>query len=309
MVDDYAAAGTTWHGLPLVRGADLDAGAVVIHCATSISPLSAHRMLAQRGATIIGYAELCRCYPQLSLPRFVAETRADVAANPERWHDLASALADQTSRTLLDQLLTFRLSGDYTGMEGCSVCFGEQYFDAVVQVGPETVFVDCGGFDGDTSAEFIRRYPRFSRIWLFEPSQRNFASAQRRLGHLASVTLVPLGVSDRAETLCFDDVSGSASTISGAGATRIDVVPIDSYIDTPVSFIKMDLEGWEMRALAGAAQHIRNDHPTLAIAVYHHPADFWKVHRFVTGIRNDYTIYLRHYSEGWSETVMYFIPR
>jgi hypothetical protein len=126
---------------------------------------------------------------------------------------------------------------------------------------------------------------------------------------VALVTLVPLGVSDRAESLCFDDVSGSASAISGTGATRIDVVPIDAHIDTPVSFIKMDLEGWEMRALAGAAQHIRADHPTLAISVYHHPADFWKVHQFVTGLRSDYAIYLRHYSEGWSETVMYFIPR
>jgi hypothetical protein len=26
------------------------------------------------------------------------------------------------------------------------------------------------------------------------------------------------------------------------------------------------------------------------------------------GLRSDYQVLLRHYTEGWSETVMYFIP-
>jgi hypothetical protein len=70
----------------------------------------------------------------------------------------------------------------------------------------------------------------------------------------------------------------------------------------------MDLEGWELRALNGAKRHIVEDHPKLAVAVYHDAPDFWRAREYVANLRTDYTIYLRHYSEGWSETVMYFIP-
>jgi hypothetical protein len=71
----------------------------------------------------------------------------------------------------------------------------------------------------------------------------------------------------------------------------------------------MDLEGWELNALRGASRHIREDHPKLAISVYHHPSDFWRIPEYVLGLRGAYDVHLRHYSEGWSETVMYFIPR
>ena len=88
----------------------------------------------------------------------------------------------------------------------------------------------------------------------------------------------------------------------------IQAVSIDEYIAARVTYIKMDLEGWETQALAGARRHITVDHPKLAISVYHDAADFWKVPEYVLSLRDDYDVYLRHYSEGWSETVMYFIP-
>ena len=46
----------------------------------------------------------------------------------------------------------------------------------------------------------------------------------------------------------------------------------------------------------------------LAIAVYHDIVDFWRIPEYVLSLRPNYQIYLRHYTEGWSETVMYFVP-
>jgi hypothetical protein len=86
-------------------------------------------------------------------------------------------------------------------------------------------------------------------------------------------------------------------------------VLLKAYTPEYGDFIKMDLEGWELKALQGAVRHIREDHPKLAIAVYHHPSDFWRIPEFILSIRDDYDLYLRHYTEGWSETVMYFVPR
>jgi len=77
-------------------------------------------------------------------------------------------------------------------------------------------------------------------------------------------------------------------------------------VEEPVTFIKMDLEGWEMKALAGAKRHIATNRPKLALAVYHKAADFRLIHDFVSSFNHGYKIYLRHYTQGWSETVMFF---
>jgi hypothetical protein len=69
----------------------------------------------------------------------------------------------------------------------------------------------------------------------------------------------------------------------------------------------MDLEGWEMKALEGSRNHISRDRPKLAIAVYHDAPDFRLVHQFVGEFKHNYKCYLRHYTQGWSETVMFFV--
>lgn len=84
---------------------------------------------------------------------------------------------------------------------------------------------------------------------------------------------------------------------------------MDSLIEEKVSFVKMDIEGAEAIALKGAKNHILNDHPKLAICCYHKPEDLWKIPEQVMAIRNDYRLYLRHYTDGLHESVMYFIPK
>ena len=71
----------------------------------------------------------------------------------------------------------------------------------------------------------------------------------------------------------------------------------------------MDIEGGELSALSGAHQTILDHHPRLAIAVYHGADQLWQIHSAVLSIREDYDIYIRHYTESIYETVMFFIPR
>jgi len=126
--------------------------------------------------------------------------------------------------------------------------------------------------------------------------------------HLHGVTYHPLGLFDRNTTLSFSSGDGSASHISEEGNVKIEVATLDSVVNEPVTFIKLDLEGAEIAALTGMKQHIQDDHPKLAVAVYHYPSDFWKIPEYILSLRNDYRIYLRHYTEGWAETIMFFIP-
>ena len=70
----------------------------------------------------------------------------------------------------------------------------------------------------------------------------------------------------------------------------------------------MDIEGWEMNALKGAEKLIATSKPKLAICVYHKHNDIIELYEYIKSINSDYKVYLRHYTEGVVETVMYFIP-
>lgn len=310
VVDDFAEAGTVWCGKPVVKGTDVPAGSIIVNCSLSISPVSAARRLESLDvAGVLALTDLCRALPdRVRLPEFVRATREDLGRNEARWRRLSDAFADEQSRQVLDDLLGFRVTGDYSRMTAYSVRLRDQYFEDFVGFGAGEVFVDAGGFDGDTTEEFCRRCPDYRQVFLFEPSAHNMEKARVRLAGLHSISFIESALSDAAGCLSFIPDAGSASSVSGSGSCRIQATTLDIQVQETVSFIKMDLEGWELKALEGARRHLLEDHPKLAIAVYHHPSDFWRIFEFVTALRPDYRVYLRHYTEGWSETVMYFVP-
>jgi FkbM family methyltransferase len=309
LVDDSAPSGTMWNGLPVVGTEALPMGAIVANCSSAIRPVSAHaRIEAKSGVRVVAYSDLVREDARLPLAAFVASTRADLLANAGRWRELELRLRDEASRRVLESIVLYRMTGDYGHMSGFSVRFDEQYFDPITRIADSRVFVDCGGYDGDTVRGYVGRVRDYKRVYMFEPSPENVAAARGRLQSMRQIEIIPAAVSDSAGTLAFDPGAGSASRVADSGGIKVDVVTIDEAVDEPVDFIKMDLEGWERHALVGARRHIVSDHPKLAIAVYHRPDDFWSIPEYVLGLRPDYDLYLRHYSEGWSETVMYFIP-
>lgn len=311
VLDDGAAPGTQWAGLPLVRGEALPPGAEVVHCASSIAPVSAARRIeALTGRPATSLADLAREVDGVPLPGFVREMRDELAAHADFWDALPDRLADADSRRVLADLRRFRESGDWRAMQAHRVRIEEQYFEAFLDLRPGDWFVDAGGFDGATTADFFAYCPQAGGAWFFEPSPSNMALARERLPLelQARMRFMPVGLADRACELRFDSRAGSASMVSDSGDLVLPMDTLDALVDTPVHLIKMDLEGGELAALQGARRHIAEDHPTLAIACYHAAADLRRITDFVLGIRSDYALRLRHYTEGWSETVLFFLP-
>ena len=119
------------------------------------------------------------------------------------------------------------------------------------------------------------------------------------------------GASDKCGSL-YTIGSGNGSHLgdSGQEIDKVDVVALDEDIDERVTFIKMDIEGAEKAALQGCQKHILEDAPRLAICVYHKLGDVWWVPQYVKSLNPGYKFYLRHhYPYGYSETVMYCLPR
>ena len=86
-------------------------------------------------------------------------------------------------------------------------------------------------------------------------------------------------------------------------------IPIDGALRglTP-TFLKMDIEGMEPRALRGAAETIRAYHPQLAICVYHSLPHLWEIPLYIKSLYGGYRLFLRSYQYMGLETVVYAFP-
>ena len=122
------------------------------------------------------------------------------------------------------------------------------------------------------------------------------------------ITIHTLGLGSRSETVRFHSNLGSASRESEFGTSTISMQTLDSLRIHNPTFIKMDIEGGEVAALLGATTTIRMHEPRLAVSVYHRYDDLRRIPEIVDLSGVSYRIYLRHYTEGTDETVMFFIP-
>ena len=78
-------------------------------------------------------------------------------------------------------------------------------------------------------------------------------------------------------------------------------------VEIDITFIKMDIEGAEYKALQGAEQIIRENKPNLAICLYHKPEDVFEIPQLILNYRPDYRFLVRHYWLREYETVLYAV--
>jgi FkbM family methyltransferase len=89
---------------------------------------------------------------------------------------------------------------------------------------------------------------------------------------------------------------------------RLDTLVEQGLVER-VDFIKMDVEGSEIDALAGAVESIRRFRPKLAISLYHKKSDFRDIPLFIQSILPDYRFHLDHYTIHHEETVLFGVAR
>ena len=134
----------------------------------------------------------------------------------------------------------------------------KQYFDLpYLEKDAEEVFVDAGAFDGETSVNFCRYYNgEYKEIIAFEPDNNNIIKLNNNIekNDLKKCTLVPVGLWDKKMTLSFESIGNGSSMVSENGLQVVNVDRLDDLVssDTKISFIKMDLEGSEYKALLGS---------------------------------------------------------
>lgn len=236
----------------------------------------------------------------------------DLKKNIDRYDKVYAMLGDDISRMVFTHLIQFRLVPDLQFVRKAYDANNAQYFDKdIVSYGKDEVFVDCGGFIGDTSEEYIRHNPNYKRIYIYEPSDDNIAACRTNLAKYSNITIRNCGVGEKNEFLSISNNKASSSFIGdNQGDNKIEIISLDSDIKEKVSFIKMDIVGFEIQGLLGAKNHIKNDTPKLAVCTYHILSDMWEIPLLIHSINPNYTYYFRHYmpDQNW-KTVVYAIPK
>ena len=170
--------------------------------------------------------------------------------------------------------------------------------------------INCGAYDGDTVRQLVARHGKLDALACFEPELSNFLklATYLRKGIPVSDTIAafPCGVLDENTTLRFEQGNSTISQISSEGSTTITCLRIDDALPGfAPTFINMDVEGVELKALQGAENLIRETQPDLAICVYHSPNDIWEIPLYLEDLDCSYRFYLRNYTGTTSETVLY----
>ncbi len=190
----------------------------------------------------------------------------------------------------------------------------EQYFDKVVKFEKEETFIDGGVLDLSATLELFERCKKNSvkkiKSIAFEPDSISYERCEKIKSEYPDydIELLKYGLYSKNTTLKFMAEGTGASCISDEGTVSIDVVALDKVIDEKVTFIKMDIEGAELEALKGASETIKKYRPKLAICLYHKPEDIIDIPMYIKSLVPEYKLYIRHYSSGECETVLYAIP-
>ncbi len=72
-----------------------------------------------------------------------------------------------------------------------------------------------------------------------------------------------------------------------------------------VSYIELDIEGSELRALHGAEKTLRRCRPALAIALYHRLQDLVDIPEYLAGLDVGYRLLLGRFTIHAEETILF----
>jgi FkbM family methyltransferase len=197
----------------------------------------------------------------------------------------------------------------------CDV-FGEQraeiYGDATRGVHQGDVVLDCGAhFGGFVMTALGRGAAKVIAIDIAPETIEALRRTFRAEIAAGRVVVYGKGLWDREGEMKLQRSSKAWTDYVGTkGSDSVRVTTIDKIVAElalpRVDFIKMDIEGAERNALAGAQQTLAKHRPRMAIAAYHRPDDLTVLPASVLAAEPAYGVCVSDAELGWGYTTLFF---
>ena len=247
----------------------------------------------------------------------LADWGPTILARASEFAALEQRLADPYSAETLHSVLTFHLTCNPEWHLNVSRPYPSLYFRSGLFSFTDTEkFVDCGASIGESTSGLIGvTQGRFKHSWMIEPDRFNVETLKKFQRKYArsdiekKLSLHPVAVGESVAEVPFRHQGGHGGSVavsSDGTLESVNMQPIDNIIDDAPTFIKMDIEGFELPALRGSVKAIQASEPKLAISAYHRATDLLDLPNYIDEIAPGYTIGLRHHTEDRWDTCLYF---
>ena len=264
---------------------------------------------------IAHFGHLAWKYPEGLLPHYSLDLPSNLIPKKTRILEGFSLFHDLTSLRYFVDHVEWRLALDFNLLPR-PVSQTIYFHESFLRENPEEFLIDGGAFTGDTLKSFLEGFGRngFYQALCFEPDPRNFETLREAAVSLASekglIQVYPYALGDVVAKIRVETSGGPSSRV-GFGETTISCRMIDEFAteDLSPSFIKLDIEGYELPALRGALETIRKNKPVLAVSAYHKQDDLWELPLNIHTMQPEYEFRLApHVADGW-DLVLYAASR
>ncbi|MDH6149724.1 MULTISPECIES: FkbM family methyltransferase [Paraburkholderia] len=268
------------------------------------------------GMPIHDLVELLAAYDCPGVYEPVLQYRARTKERADDWLAFAESLEDERSRETLYASLLQRLEFNRYVLDSVMVSPSDEYFGVsraqseTFTIGTREHLVDCGAHTGTVVAKLLGATDwKVASVHAFEPDAKNYEALNNLMPYpLSFMHAHRCAVSDRSETLRFHETGTMGSHVSSSGGVEVPCVTLDDVVED-ATFIKMDVEGFEARALRGAAHLIARAKPRMAIASYHYATDLLDVADTLREIVPGHRLRVRQHYSYFYDTIIYASPR
>lgn len=265
------------------------------------------------------YAWLAWRFAGEMLPYYSIDLPSNLLRDKPKIFKAFNLLSDDFSAQEYVSQIKWRLTGDPSDLS--SPVAASQYLVSEVNLSDKDYVLDCGAYDGDTLKSWIAEIGDFARYVALEPDNASRTRLETEVttysSDLASrISSLPYAVASENGTATFLADGTAASSFLRKGqensvvveCRKIDDLIVELGFGAP-TFLKMDIEGAELDALAGATFLMRISRPKMALCVYHRQSDLWRIPNFVNEVCDESDFYLRpHNEQGW-DLVCYVVPK
>jgi FkbM family methyltransferase len=272
--------------------------------------------LRELGFTHIAlFGHLAWKHPDVFLPHYSLDLPSRALADSGRIVRAFDLFTERRSREVFLAHIRWRLHLDYDALPA-PVAETIYFNERLVRPVADEFLVDGGAFTGDTIDSFLQTFGRggFRKLLSFEPDPKNYEKLQQHIRALPTdvgsrINALPYALGERASTVNVETSGGPSSRV-GVGDHEVPCRTIDEFADSSSAptFIKLDIEGYEPKALQGGTTTLRSVRPVVSACVYHTQDHLWSIPLQLDEVVPEYNFFLvPHLADGW-DLVLYAVP-